>query len=179
MESKFSKQNFFQKTNQWICCSILISSQDRKINSLVRILEEVLAGKFVFNFYWPLTHAMFIVIQKEFYPILYRGGDETNRPHCKLKVTPCGHNKNVGNFPFDSNQVKLHWNSTWFAKNVIKECRLYLYVLCQCRLYLYYVFSNASTSEWLTWKHQLFLCLGLISTFLQVNKMVFSRIIPK
>jgi hypothetical protein len=49
-----------------------------------------------------------LMLQKEFHPILYRGGDETNRPHCKLKVTPCGHNKNVGNFPFDSNQVKLH-----------------------------------------------------------------------
>ena len=141
-----------------------------KMNSFFCFFEDFMTWRFAFEISGPLTHVVFTSIQKESYPILYRGGDETNRPHCKLKVTPCGHNKNVGNFPFDSNQVKLHWNSTWFAKNVIKECRLYLYVLCQCRLYLYYVFSNASTSEWLTWKHQLFLCLGLISRFLQKGK---------
>ena len=28
--------------------------QDRKTNSIVRFLEEVSAGKFVFDFYWPL-----------------------------------------------------------------------------------------------------------------------------
>ena len=54
-ESKFSSQNFFQKTNQRICFSILTTYQDRKTNSMVRFLEEVLAGKFVFDFYWPLA----------------------------------------------------------------------------------------------------------------------------
>ena len=28
---------------------------DRKTNSMVRILEKVLAGKFAFDFYWPLS----------------------------------------------------------------------------------------------------------------------------
>ena len=32
-----------------------LSSQDRKTNSLVRFLEEVLAGKFDFDFYLPLA----------------------------------------------------------------------------------------------------------------------------
>ena len=36
MENKFSSKNFFQKPNHRICFSILISSQDRKTNSLVR-----------------------------------------------------------------------------------------------------------------------------------------------
>ena len=44
-----SKTNFPAKTS-----SILISSQDRKTNSLVCFLEEVLGGKFAFKIYWPL-----------------------------------------------------------------------------------------------------------------------------
>ena len=39
--------------NQQICFSIY-QDQDRKKNSMVLFLEEVLAGQFVFNFYWPL-----------------------------------------------------------------------------------------------------------------------------
>ena len=54
IENKFSSQNFFQKPNHRICFSILISSQDRKTNSLVCFLEEILAGKFAFVIYWPL-----------------------------------------------------------------------------------------------------------------------------
>ena len=46
-KSKFSSQNFFQKTNQRICFSIL---------TLARFLEEVLAGKFVFDFYGHLSN---------------------------------------------------------------------------------------------------------------------------
>ena len=42
IENKFSSQNFFQKPSE---------SQDRKTNSLVRFLEEVLAGKFAFEIY--------------------------------------------------------------------------------------------------------------------------------
>ena len=56
--SKNRKQIFqpklLPKTEQSICFSILISSQDRKTNSLVRFLEEVLAGKFAFEIYGPL-----------------------------------------------------------------------------------------------------------------------------
>ena len=52
-ESKFSSQNFFQKTNQRICFSILATYPDRKTNSMVQFLDEVLAGKFVFDFCWP------------------------------------------------------------------------------------------------------------------------------
>ena len=55
IENRFSSQNFFQKLNHRICFSILISSQDRKTNSLVCFLEEVLAGKFAFEIYWPLA----------------------------------------------------------------------------------------------------------------------------
>ena len=33
----------------------MISSQDRKTNSLVRFLEEVLAGNFALEIYWPLS----------------------------------------------------------------------------------------------------------------------------
>ena len=51
IENKFSSQNFFQKPNHRICLFILISSQDRKTNLLVRFLEEVLAGKFAFKIY--------------------------------------------------------------------------------------------------------------------------------
>ena len=51
IENKFSSQNFFQKR---ICFSILTTYQDRKTNSMVWFLEEVLAGQFVFEIYWPL-----------------------------------------------------------------------------------------------------------------------------
>ena len=34
----------------------LTNYQDRKTNSLVHFLEEVLAGKFAFDFYWPLVN---------------------------------------------------------------------------------------------------------------------------
>ena len=54
IENRFSSQNFFQKPNHRICFSILICSQDRKINLLVRFLEEVLAVKFAFEIYLPL-----------------------------------------------------------------------------------------------------------------------------
>ena len=57
--SKNQKQIFqpklLPKTNHRICFPILISSEDRKTNSLVRFLEKVLAGKFVFDFCWPLN----------------------------------------------------------------------------------------------------------------------------
>ena len=56
IENKFSGQNFFQKPNHRICFSILISSQNRKTNSLVQFLEEVLARKFAFEIYWPLVN---------------------------------------------------------------------------------------------------------------------------
>ena len=59
-KSKVSSQNFFQKTNQRICFSILTTYQDRKTTLIVRFLEEVLVGKFVFNFYWPLVKAKII-----------------------------------------------------------------------------------------------------------------------
>ena len=53
--SKFQKQIFqpklLQKTNQRICFSIQTTYQDRKTNSMVRFLEEFLAGKIVFNSY--------------------------------------------------------------------------------------------------------------------------------
>ena len=55
IENIFSSQNFFQKSNHRICLSILISSQDRKTNSLVSFLEEILAGTFAFEIYWPLA----------------------------------------------------------------------------------------------------------------------------
>ena len=76
MKNKFSSQNFFQKPNHQICFSILMDSKFQKqlfqtkllpknepMNlffypdylSMVRFLEEVLAGKLVFNFYWPLV----------------------------------------------------------------------------------------------------------------------------
>ena len=42
--------------NQRICFSILTTYQDRKTNSMVLFLEKVLAGKFVFDFYWPLVN---------------------------------------------------------------------------------------------------------------------------
>ena len=52
--SKNQKQivqpKLLKKTNQRICFSILISSQDRKNNSLACVLEEVLAENFAFNF---------------------------------------------------------------------------------------------------------------------------------
>ena len=48
-------QNFFQKPNHRICFSILISSHDRITNSLVRFLEDLMAGKFAFKIYWPLA----------------------------------------------------------------------------------------------------------------------------
>ena len=57
--SKFRKQIFqpklFQKngTNEFV---FLSRYQDRKTNSMVWFLEEVLAGKFVFDFYWPLVN---------------------------------------------------------------------------------------------------------------------------
>ena len=44
------------KTKHQICFSILISSQDRKTNLLVCFSEEVLAGKFAFEIYWPLIN---------------------------------------------------------------------------------------------------------------------------
>ena len=41
--------------NQRICFSILTTYQGRKTNSMDQFLEEVLAGEFVFDFYWPLV----------------------------------------------------------------------------------------------------------------------------
>ena len=54
-----------QELNHQICFSILISSKDRKTNSLVRFLEEVLAGKFIFNFYWPLLQNLYVELWAE------------------------------------------------------------------------------------------------------------------
>ena len=57
--SKFRKQIFkpklLQKNEPTNCFSILTTYQDRKTNLVVRFLEKVLAGKFVFDFYWPLV----------------------------------------------------------------------------------------------------------------------------
>ena len=54
MEVNFPAKTSFKKwTNEFVFLSWLLY-QDRKTNLMVQFLEEVLAGKFVFNFYWPL-----------------------------------------------------------------------------------------------------------------------------
>ena len=68
---QISSQNFFQKPNQRICVSILTTYQDRKTNSMVQFLEEVLAGKSVFDFYihsifhWSATKKIVLVSNLE------------------------------------------------------------------------------------------------------------------
>ena len=59
---QFSSQNFLQKPNHRICFSILISSQDRKTNSLVPFLEEVLFGKFAFRNLLTWCYLMFTTL---------------------------------------------------------------------------------------------------------------------
>ena len=49
--SKFRNQIFQPKNELTICFSIPTTYEDRKTNSMVRFLEEVLAEKFVFDFY--------------------------------------------------------------------------------------------------------------------------------
>ena len=45
---------FYTDYEPTIFFSILTTYQDRKTNTMVWFLEELLPGKFVFDFYWPL-----------------------------------------------------------------------------------------------------------------------------
>ena len=57
------KHNFPAKTSsknrtiEFVFLSWYLSSQDRKTNSLDCFLEEVLAGKYAFEIYWPLANS--------------------------------------------------------------------------------------------------------------------------